>query len=203
MGILKGPMTARRYIALGEVPDGFRERYVEALNANAFREPFSKTSKEETVGWVSSHNLLDTDFTDLNMWLYNQYALFSLRVDKKSLPANLFRATLEQRGRQWCEEHGQERLPRSVKNELKDNLEFEWLQRTLPRVQVTEVVWNVVEGTVLYHSLSQASNDRFRKLFHRTFGLALEAVNPLDLITDDTLAAALERTGGSDLRVEV
>lgn len=202
MGILSGALTARRYVAVGEVPEGFRDSYIERLNAAAFQEPFSKVKKEETVGWVLNRNLLDNDFSDLNEWLYNQYAYFCLRVDKKSLPANLFRATLDQRGRAWCAEHGQERLPRSVKSELKDELEFEWLQRTLPRVQVTEVVWNIVDGTVLFHSLSEANNDRFRKLFLSTFDIELRPVNPLDFL-DAELAMALERTGGSDLRMDV
>ena len=61
MGILKGPLTARRYNVVGEVPEAFRVTYPEALNQYAFREPFSKVSKEEVFGWVLSRNLLDTD----------------------------------------------------------------------------------------------------------------------------------------------
>lgn len=203
MGILKGPLTARRYTVLGDLPEGFRATFPEALNAQAFREPFSKVSKEETYGWVQSENLLDTDFTDLNNWLYNYYAYFSLRVDKKALPVNLFKATLAKREQAWCLEHGRERVPRSVKGELKEQLEFEWLQKTLPRVQVTEVVWNIAQGWLLFHGLSAAANDRFRQLFQNTFGLKIVATNPLDMLGDSELADALERTGGSDLRVEL
>lgn len=202
MGIVKGPLSARRYAVSTEVPEFFREQYAEMLNAHAFREPFSKVMKEEVFGWARHDNLLETDFTDINLWLYNQYALFSIRVDKKSLPANLFRATVEQRCKAWCVENARENVPRSVKTEIKDQLELEWLQRALPRVQVTEVVWNIAGGWVLFHSLSEAANDRFRKHFHRTFGLELHPVNPLELITDPALAEALERTGGSDLSME-
>ncbi|MCK6525574.1 recombination-associated protein RdgC [Myxococcota bacterium] len=202
MGILKGALSARRYVVRGEVPEAFRATFPEALNQNAFHEPFSKVSKEEVFGWVQHKNLLDTDFSNLDDWLYNQYALFSLRADKKSLPAKLFKATVDKELREWCVEHGRERPPRNVKEEVKERIEHEWLQRALPRVAVVELVWNIPEGWVLFHSHSESANDRFRKLFHRTFGLELHPLNPLDLLGDPELARALERTGGSDLRGE-
>ena len=38
MGILKGGLTARRYLVEGEIPDDFRERYAEVLEMHQFRE---------------------------------------------------------------------------------------------------------------------------------------------------------------------
>jgi recombination associated protein RdgC len=197
MGILSGQLTVRRYTVDGEVPEGFRDKYVEALNAYAFKEPFSKVKKEPVEGWCQVHNLLETDFTDLNLWLYNHYALFALRIDQKVLPAKLFRATFEKRVKDWCAEHDKERCPRSAKEELKEQLEIEMLKQTLPRVQVFEAVWNLAEGWVLFHNQSTNPNDSFRKLFLRTFGLKLIPQNPLEML-DEQLAAAMERTGGSN-----
>jgi DNA recombination-dependent growth factor C len=202
MGMLRGPVTARRYTVLGDAPEGFRITYVEALNAYAFTDAVSQTSMEERAGWVLSQNLLDNDFTDLNGWLFNHYAYFHLRVDKKSLPVAYFKAHLEKRCEAWCQEHGREKVPKGARTELKDQLEFEWLQRTLPRVKVLECCWNMAEGVVWFSSLSDKENDRFRKLFHQTFGLQLMPCNPLDLLGDDDLAVDLEQTGGSDLSVD-
>jgi DNA recombination-dependent growth factor C len=201
MGIVSGALSARRYAVQGEPPEGFRISYADALCAHAFKAPFSKTAKEEHHGWVLQRNLLDTDFEDLNTWLFNHYALFQLRVDKKTLPAALFKATLAKRCEEWCDLQGMERIPRSRKDELKEQLEFEWLSTALPTVRVTEVVWNMAEGWVLFHSLSEGANDRFRKLFFQTFGLKLVASNPLDWLEPE-LADALAQTGGSDLRMD-
>ena len=201
MGILRGALTARRYTVQGEAPEGFRITYVEALNAYGYRDPGSKTSKEETWGWVRPQNLLYADFDDLNHWLFGHYALFGLRVDKKVLPAALFRAHLDRAVSEWSEQSGQKVAPRGVKAELKERLEFEWLQRAIPRVRVTEVCWNMAEGTVLFANLSDRENDRFRKLFPQTFGLRLQPTNPLDWLGDEDLILALEQTGGSNLEV--
>ena len=90
MGLLTGGMTVRRFRVAGELPTGWRESFRERLDKMAFREPPTRMGKEEVEGWVQVHNLLDTSFEDFNKWLYNDYAVFALRVDKKSLPAKLF-----------------------------------------------------------------------------------------------------------------
>ena len=58
MGILKGGLSVRRYRAEAP-PEDFRDRYIVALEDNAFREPLTETHKEQRVGWVQVHNLLD------------------------------------------------------------------------------------------------------------------------------------------------
>ena len=203
MGILKGALTARRYRVDGEPPENFRDLYIEALNRDAFREPLSPVHKEEVAGWTQVHNLLDTTFDDINRWLYNEYAVLALRVDKKVLPATYFRAHLEKRKQAWCAANGRERVPAKVKEELKELLEEEMLRQTLPKVQVTELVWNVAEGWALFHSASEVANDRFRKFFHRTFGMVAVPFDPLDFMGDlSEVALALQSSGASDLRDE-
>ncbi len=203
MGILSGALTVRRYRVDGDVPDGFRDSYADALRSYAFQDKSSPTPGEELAGWVEIHNLLDTGFEDLNSWLYDRYAIFSLRVDKRVVPAKLFRAHLEKRVAAWCQEQQRQRCPASVRGELKELLEFELLQRTLPRVSVHEVIWNVTDGWLLFHNLSDRANERFIKLFFETFGLQPQPEAPLDLLgSDATLAEALLTTGGMDYRPE-
>ncbi len=201
MGILKGALSVRRYRVEGSLPEGWRETYAEALDAAAFREPQSATRKEESVGWVQYHNLLDTGFAEVSKWLYNHYALFQLRVDKKTLPAKLFRAHLDKRVRAWCEEHQRERCPSKVKGELKEALELEMLQQTLPRVATYEVCWNTNDGWVLFHNASETVNELFRKSFYRTFGFVLVPFDPLEYVADrPEQLDALASSGASDLR---
>ncbi len=201
MAIFKGAMTLRRYHAEGEVPDDFRTLFIESLNEHAFREPRNPEVGQETVGWCSIHNLLDTNFDDTTRWLYNHYLTAGLRIDKKALPSKLFKAHLEKRIAAWCAEHGREKAPSAVKREQKELLEQEMLARTLPRVAVHEFCWNIVEGWVLFHSTSEGPNDHFRKLFRTTFGVALTPMSPLDLVSDEEeLMEGLELAGISDYR---
>jgi len=188
MGILSGAMSAKRFSIDGDIPDGFRESWRAALNEYAFIESELEQGKEEREGWVLAHNLLETSFEDFNQWLYNDIAVFSFRVDKKTLPANLFRATVQREVAAWCEERGVERCPKSQKDEIKDRIEQMWLKRCLPRVQVTEVCIHLTERWVLIHSQSNATLERIQKRFFQTFGLKLNPWTPVEwLDSDDTV----------------
>jgi recombination associated protein RdgC len=185
MAILSGALTVRRFHVVGDVPDGFRETYRDRLNEFAFVEPPVERGKEPTEGWCQVHNLLDTAFDDFDRWLHVPYATFALRTDKKALPAKLLTATVRKRCEAWCEERGVERCPASVKSEIKETLEAEWLKRTLPRVTTTECVWNIDGKYLLLHSLSEGVAERFRKRFFQTFGLKLVPFSPLDWLEDE------------------
>jgi len=204
MGLFKGALTLRRYHVDGELPDDFRERFPEALDDHAFKEPASMLHAEEVVGWCHVHNLLDTSFAqpaDRQRWLYNHYLVAGLRVDKKVLPSKLFRAHLDKRVAAWCEQNQRNRAPASVRQEMRDALEQEMLAKTLPRVQVHEFCWNLADGWVFFHSTSDNANDRFRKLFRNTFGLGTTPFSPLDFLTDlPDVAESLEVQGISDYR---
>lgn len=201
MSLFQGALTVRRYRVLGTPPDDFRTVYPDLLQDRAFHEPMGMTRSEEIEGWVLTQNLLDTDFSNHDRWLYNQYLAAGLRVDKKTLPARLVKAMLEKRIKAWCEEHHRERAPASVRTELKELLEDELYARTLPRVSVFEFCWNLVENWVIFFNTSDGPNDRFRKRFRDTFGLPLVPFSPLDLLEDrPELSQGLEITGLSDLR---
>jgi len=191
MALLSGGMTARRFRVVGDLPANWRDVFRERLQKMAFREGGEKQGKEELEGWVEVQNLLDASFDDFNRWLFDTYVVFALRVDKKSLPAKLFKATVQKKCEAWCEERGVTRCPGAVKKEIKENLEKEWLARTLPRVATSEICWNVTEGWLVIDTLSESTGDRIRTRFHRTFGLELHPWSPLDYLTSSSSAQAL------------
>jgi DNA recombination-dependent growth factor C len=200
MGILKGAMTLRRYSVSGEPPDNFRESYMEAFKKKAFYGSSSTTFQGETYGWAQAHNLLDTDFSDINKWFYQRYIIGMLRVDKKQLPAKLFRAHLDQRCDAWCKEHGRENCSPSAKSELKETLTIEMLAKTLPAVRTVEFCWNLLDGWVIFHSTSQSMNDKFLTHFYETFGLKLSLVSPIDFVEEAETVTFMESCGVSNLR---
>lgn len=202
MGILSGALTVRRFRVLGEVPEGFRDVYRDRLDEHAFRQPPNEPGRQELEGWVQVHNLLDYEFSDLNTWLYQPYALFALRVDKKVLPAKLLKAHVDKRCQEWARERGQDRCPASKRAEIKEALEDEWLRRTLPRVQVTELSWNMSEGWLALHSLSEGMIDRVRRRFFQTFGLKLVPWSPLDWLEGEDRVRSFMGTDPSTLHAE-
>ena len=84
MSVLSGMLTARRFRVVGDLPSHWRESFRDRLNDHAFQSLMEELGKEEKEGWVQVHNLLDTQFDDFNRWLYGDYLVFALRVDKRS-----------------------------------------------------------------------------------------------------------------------
>lgn len=192
MAILSGALTARKFRVVGDIGTNWRTKVQEGLEAYAFNERAkasaergdTSSGKAEIEGWVQVHNLLDVEFDDPTRFVYTNFVVFALRVDKKSLPAKLLAAHVAKRCENWCKEQGVERCPSAVKKQIKEALEADWLARALPRVAITECCWNVTEEWLLLHSLSESTADRFRKRFLRAFGLKLVPFSPLDWLAD-------------------
>ena len=185
MSILKGALTTRRYRVVGTVPEDFRATFPELLAGRAFTEPVGLVRGEQRVGWVCAEETLGVDFSILDRWLFNQYAVLALRVERKLLPGPRLKAELARRLKAWCQEHGRERAPSSVRTEIRELLEDELYARVLPRTTTIEVVWNLVEGFVLIGSASDNACDVVRQHFRETFnGLALVETGPVDHLTD-------------------
>lgn len=200
MGILKGMMTVRRYNVLGDIPQNYGHEFHEKLQEHAFQSSSFLSGKEEIVGWTLLKNLLETDFSDIDQWLCMHYITAMMRVDKRNVPSNLFRAHFEQRCAEWCENHDKKHCPARIKEEIKDKLRFELISKSLPKVSTVEFCWNVKNQYLLVHNTSDSMNDRFITLFYETFGLQLELSSLTDFISDDTvLQGQLERCGATDL----
>jgi DNA recombination-dependent growth factor C len=195
MGFLKGRLTFRRYRVLDPLPDDFRDRFELAFTEHAFREKSSISKGEETMGWVRADNLLETDFSNRDKWLYTHYVMAGMRIDKKTLPMPLVRAMVEKRIEEWCEENGREKAPASVRSDIRMHLEDDMLSRTLPTVKVVQFCWHLAEGWILFENTSAKVNDSFRTLVRNSFGIGLEPFSPLDFLVDtphliDPMAAA-------------
>lgn len=204
MPLLSGAMGARRYRVIADFQDvGLRDRLLDRLAGEAFREPLSAAKGGENVGWVTLTNLCDTDFAPDKV-LFNQYMAFSLRMDNKRLPGKLVKALLDLRVRDWLSESGRERVPAPVKSEMLDQIELELYPRQLPAVAVHDVCWDLSSQTIWFFSNSNKANELFRMLFAKTFQAETRPIGPLQLIAGHLRAgewvSALDRIGYADYR---
>lgn len=204
MPLLTGAVSARRYRVVADFDEvGFRDKLLERLTEEAFREPLSAAKGGENYGWVTLENLCDTDFAPGKV-LFNQYACFSLRIDNKRLPGKLVKALLELRIRAWLQESGRERAPGPVKKEMLEQIELELYPRQLPAVAVQDVCWDLANKQVWFFSTSNKSNELFRTLFAKTFQAETRPIGPLQLIAHapdaSDLVNALETIDYADYR---
>jgi hypothetical protein len=143
-----------------------------------------------SVGWVLSQDPLECDFTDINRWLYNQYALFSLRVDQKKIPSAKLKANVNKRLALWCSANDRAAAPKAVKDEIKEAVEVEMLRTTPASMALYPVLWNLHDNWLLFHASADTVVGTFRKLFHKTSGIQLLEDSPEGWLRDDALRSA-------------
>jgi DNA recombination-dependent growth factor C len=194
MGLNKGSLTLTRYKIRGVPPDGFRDFLDEAIRANLFQS-IDETADEQSVGWVSPHDFLDTSM-EFAAYALDPYVVLGLRVDRRKVPGSTL-------NKYWRLEMDKARsmrdgraLARHEREELKEKALLRLMTRMPPATGFTEVCWDTARGEVVLYSASKATREIFEDLFHRSFGLNLVPLIPYLLAQDllpSKIKAALEQ----------
>ena len=200
MSLIKGPRTIRRYVVDGSLNDLVNAARARLQDA-AFQNPLSNQRSEEQIGWVTNESILDADFSAIDKWYTEPYIHAQMRIDKKTLPSNLFKAMFELRIKEWLSARNLEKIPRGEKEDIKDNLTMEMMAQTLPKVKTVEFCWNVEQEYVILLNTSDSINEKFVALFYDTFGLTLTPETPLMFLEEgDNKVEKLARCGISSFR---
>ncbi len=190
MGFLKGKVTFTRYRVVGDMPPDFRNFFDDRIKLNAFRE-MTTEPEEKCLGWTSIDNVLDTNFEYAN-YQYGEYRLFSLRVDRKTIPPALLRIKTLEAEKRFLEEKGLKKLFREQRAELKETIRGELLKKTPAVPSFYEVCWAPSEGWLLFGSLTEKVAEDFEEFFKQTFTMNLVPYVPWDpVFLDSTVVGTL------------
>ena len=178
MGLLKGNLTFSRYRVPGDLPNEFSSFVNRQIRKFAFQE-FETESEETSMGWTSIDNVLDTKFEFANYAL-GDYLIFSLRMDKKSVPPALLKLKAGEAERAFLAEKKQERLYKEQRKQIAESVRLNLLSKALPVPSFFDVCWCISKKWLIFGSHSEKVNDPFAKLFERTFQAKLEPFIPWD-----------------------
>lgn len=177
MSLLQGGLSLRRFMALGPVPEEME--LIEALEANAFR-PFQDGSEEERIGWVDWRNPLISP-PDRDWLMQDRFALFALRIDTRRVPPILLKAHLELRLAALVKEKDLAFVGKEARISLQDDVKSELLRKVLPTPRVVEVAWDMKAGVLWTTAASGKAQTALLQLFHKSFGIEVQPMNPLVL----------------------
>ncbi|MDX9746349.1 MAG: recombination-associated protein RdgC [Syntrophales bacterium] len=168
MGILKGPLTFTRYEIAENLPDRFLDFARERLVRHAFS-GLETSERTKIVGWTGLEDILDTRFDD-SRHVKGDFLLFSLRVDRKTVPASLLKVEAMTAERRYLAETGRDRLYREQKQDIRDRLHLSILQQSLPIPSFYDVCWSLSGQWLVFTSLAELANLDFLEIFKETFG---------------------------------
>jgi hypothetical protein len=196
MGILSNSVSICQFKVAGDLPATDLYTWASGNLANNAFKPIDQGTAELSVGWVHTGNHQESSFAaPVDFW-HDHYLAFSLRQDRRRLPAALLKAYLQVAEHEFLTANpGYSRVPKQKREELRDGVRTALLARTLPVPTVHDAVWDTSSGILTFTSLGQAALDTFETHFKKTFpGLRLVAVHPFaraERVVEESLKSAL------------
>lgn len=199
MGFLS-PSTSICYFQVsGAQGDSTKDAQIrQQLAAEGFRS-IESSADELATGWVEFGDEESSAFATPQSCWRDHYLCFSLRQDRRRVPAALLKRHFQRLCDQFlANQPTYNRVPKSQREQLRDQARDVLLARTLPSPSVAQVVWDTKNNLVRFCSLGKSTLDSFQGMFHQTFpGLRLQLLPPLGRaaqVLPEEQQAALRRT---------
>ena len=197
MGIMSASGSFTRYRIVEDVSQGLWLEVQDRLAQDCFQE-IDDTADENSYGWVSIEDMLDTAWA-AGTPFKGEYVAFALRLDTRRIPAAVFKKYYQiglQEAMAKAKEQGKKFVGREAKRELKENVKLWLLRQTLPVPAVFDVVWNMRTNRILLGSTQNTARTLFEDLFTKSFELHLEPLTPYYLAQNIGGEKILEKLEG-------
>ena len=183
MGLLSSTMSITRYKVEGKLETPILDTVANGLQRDVI--PEAEDLSEKTVGWTSYKNPFNPDFAG-NSFSIGTHMIFSLRIDKKSIPSKILKKHIALETAKRLAESGREYLTRDEKQMVKEHVTNLLFSRIPATPNIYDLVWNYEESSLWFFSNQRAANEELETLFSHSFKLSLIRLFPYttaDLIT--------------------
>ncbi len=176
MGILSSSVSITRYNVKNKLTEPVMENIYNGLRKNTI-EDIDKDSADKTIGWTSFENPYVPDFEG-SSFVCGSYFIFSLRIDKKSVPVKLINKFLSLETEKRLKETDRKFLSRNEKKIIKDEV-IDLLYRRIPAApNIYDIIWNYEQNSIWFFSNLKAANEELETLFSKSFNLTLIRLFP-------------------------
>jgi len=176
MHLLNGTFAVSKYTCESTIALAPQE-LTDMLRKYSFK-PIDQGAEENSVGWVSSSDFLDSDFempADLGGYLF-----FSLRMDTRKVNSAVFKKEVLlalKKEERLNQEIGKKFISRERKKEIKEQVKIRLMTRTFPVPKAVMAAWNIPEQIVYFFSVNTKESDIFEELFTKTFDISLDKID--------------------------
>ena len=176
MAIISSAASITPYHIDGKLPDPILDTVAAGLKKNAIEE-IDNDASDKAVGWACIADPFSTDF-DRYPFLMGTHLVFSMRIDKKTIPAKVVQKHYTLEMQKKLTESGRDYLSNTEKKELKEHV-VQVLNLRIPATpHVHDLIWNYEAGTLWFFSNLKGANEELETLFSRSFNLKLVRLFP-------------------------
>jgi len=176
MGITSSSVSITRYRVEGKLDGAVMDTVTRGLQSNAISE-IDENASDKAVGWTSFKNPFKPDF-DGSDFVYGNYMVFSLRIDKKTISSKILKKHYIIETAKRLADTGRDYLSRNEKTMIKDHVTNVLTLRIPSTPNVYDVIWNHEESCLWFFTNLKAANEELETLFARSFRLTLIRLFP-------------------------
>jgi DNA recombination-dependent growth factor C len=180
MGFLSATQSMSRYHILDAFDTEPMEQVRDGLIQHAI--PTLENEYEEiSAGWTPFESPYLPDFEQFS-FVFGTYFLFSLRIDKKSIPAKLVHKQMAIEIEKKKHASGRDFVSKNEKSEIKETV-MDVLMQKMPAIpNVYDVLWDYDAGNLFLFTTQKAANEFFETIFFKSFNLKPVRLFPYTLV---------------------
>lgn len=180
MSLISGGITATRYRVTGDIPESLQSLIIEGIRKHRYPE-LEDTESTMVCGWTGFSEPYDTDYENEQSFFIMEYALFSLRIDTKDVPARLLQKHVVLESKKRLSGSGKGFLTKADRKEIKEAVFSMLFSKASLKPCVHNVLWDLAKNEVHVFTASKAALEDFETLFSKSFGLRAVRLFPYTL----------------------
>jgi len=179
MGFLSSSVSVVCYQVQGKLARPINETVAQGLKQYTIRN-IDNEPADKAVGWTSFEAPFAPDFSGPS-FSFGTYFVFSLRVDKKSIPAKVVAKCCAQEAEKRLRQAQQKVPAKNEKKQIKEKVLHDLALRIPATPGVFDLVWQYEAGRLWFFSTQKGANEELETLFVKSFSLRLVRFFPYTL----------------------
>ncbi|MFP4039996.1 MAG: recombination-associated protein RdgC [Desulfosudaceae bacterium] len=176
MGLLTTRTSITCYRVEGGLPSPVAETVHQRLKKNLVAH-IDDQPAEKAVGWSSFEKPFAADL-DGSSIQFGALMAFTLRIDKKAIPAKVIKKYCDQQAARRLAQKGQATLSKNEKQQIREKVLHELALRIPATPRAYDLAWDYEAGRLWFFSNMKNANEELETLFFKTFSLRLIRLFP-------------------------
>ncbi len=176
MGLLSTSVSITQYRVEGQLADPVMETVRAALKIHAI-DDIDNEASEQVVGWTPFENPFAPDFDRADIIIDTTF-VFSLRIDKKSIPAKVVQKHFDLEMKRRLKESKRDFLARAEKKEIRERVVNVLSTRIPATPNVYDLTWDYEAGRLWFFTNLKSANEALESIFNQSFKLSLIRLFP-------------------------
>ena len=176
MSLSSNTVSITQYNVQGQYNSRVIDTIADGLTKNTISD-IDQQVLDKAVGWTSFDKPFQPDFSG-SAFVYGNYFIFSLRIDKKNIPAKVLKKHYTIEAARRMVESGRDYLSKTEKKMIKDHVLNALSLRIPATPNIYDVVWNYEESSLWFFSNLKAANEELETQFSKSFRLSIIRIFP-------------------------